>query len=146
MKYIWTYKTKNGFTDIKMSSDGEFLTGLWFLNSYDSNKKHDGEYIEKKLPIFVENIKWLDIYFSGKDPGFIPKYKIENSTEFRNLVITEMLKIPFGQTVIYAKIAKTIAKFKNLSKMSSQAVGGAIGWNPICLIIPAIGLLVQMVP
>lgn len=56
-----------------------------------------------------------------------------------------MLKIPFGQTVIYAKIAKTIAKLKNLSKMSSQAVGGAIGWNPICLIIPAIGLLVQMV-
>lgn len=80
MKYIWTYKTKNGFTDIKMSSDGEFLTGLCFLNSYDSNKKHDGEYIEKKLPIFVGTIKWLDIYFSGKDPGFMPKYKIENST------------------------------------------------------------------
>ena len=47
-----------------------------------------------------------------------------------------MLKIPFGQTVTYAKIAKTIAKLKNLDKMSSQAVGGAVGWNPICLIIP----------
>ena len=78
----------------------------------------------------------MDIYFSGKDPGFIPKYKIENLTEFRNLVITEMLKIPFGQTVTYAKIAKAIAKLKNLDKMSSQAVGGAVGWNPICLIIP----------
>lgn len=57
MKYIWTYNTKNGFTDIKMSSDGEFLTGLCFLNSYDSDKKHDGEYVEQKLPIFVETIK-----------------------------------------------------------------------------------------
>lgn len=135
MKYIWTYKTNDNFIDMKMSSDGEVLNGLWFLNSYDDDIKHVSDYREEMLPIFKETIKWLDIYFSGREPDFTPKYKIESSTEFRDLVINEMLKIPFGTTVTYKDIACNIAKIKGL-KMSSQAVGGAVGWNPICLIIP----------
>ena len=66
-----------------MQSDGEYLTGLWFDGSRDSNK-HMYDFEEKELPIFKETSNWLDIYFSGKNPDFIPKYKIENNTKFRN--------------------------------------------------------------
>lgn len=91
---------------------------------------------EKNLPIFEETCKWLDIYFSGKNPNFTPKYKIKGTTEFRQEVIDIMNTIPYGKTITYNDIAKRIAKEKNIEKMSAQAVGGAVGWNPICIIIP----------
>lgn len=120
---------------IYLKSDGENLTGLWFENSKDSLKhEKDLEYAE--LPIFNETKKWLDIYFEGKVPDFIPKYKIENITLFRKKVIDIMNKIPYGCTITYNDIAKEIAKEKGLKRMSAQAVGGAVGWNPICIIVP----------
>lgn len=78
----------------------------------------------------------LYIYFSGKEPDFTPKYKIEGLTEFRKEVIDIMNSIPFGKTLTYNDISKTIAQNRGIKKMSSQAVGGAVGWNPICIIIP----------
>lgn len=135
MVFIKKYKTPNQLDDIIMSSDGELLTGLWFENSKDSNK-HMDNYIEKELPIFKETAKWLDIYFSGKNPDYIPKYKINNLTPFRKKVIEIMNKIPYGKVITYNDIAKEIAKEKGITKMSAQAVGGAVGWNPICIIVP----------
>lgn len=135
MTYKSTYKTPEGFTDIYMNSDGENLTGLWFEGSRDSSK-HTTDCEEKELPIFKETSKWLDIYFSGKNPDFIPKYKINNLTPFRKEVIDIMNTIPFGEVLTYNDIAKTIAKDRKINKMSAQAVGGAVGWNPICIIIP----------
>ncbi len=88
------------------------------------------------MPIFDKTIKWLDIYFSGQEPDFTPEYKIENLTPFRKQVIDIMNKIPYGKTITYNDIAKKIAKSKGIEKMSAQAVGGAVGWNPICIIIP----------
>ena len=88
------------------------------------------------MPIFEETIKWLDIYFQGKDPGFIPKYQRYDMTSFRQDIIDEMLKIPYGQVVTYNDISKAVAKKRGLKRMSAQAVGGAVGWNPICIIIP----------
>lgn len=135
MTYKSTYKTPEGFTDIYMNSDGENLTGLWFEGSRDSSK-HTTDCEEKKLPIFKETSKWLDIYFSGKNPDFTPKYKINNLTPFRKEVIDIMNTIPFGEVLTYNDIAKTIANDRKINKMSAQAVGGAVGWNPICIIIP----------
>ena len=86
--------------------------------------------------IFKETCKWLDIYFSGKNPDFIPKYKLKNSTPFRGEVTEVMKSIPYGSTISYHDIAKIIASNRGLKRMSSQAVGGAVGWNPICIIIP----------
>lgn len=135
MIYKWTYKTPDGFDDMIMNSDGEYLTGLWFVSSRDVSKRTiDCE--EKELPIFKETSRWLDIYFSGKNPDFIPKYKIENLTLFRKEVSDIMNSIPFGGTLTYNDISKIIAKNRGIKKMSSQAVGGAVGWNPICIIIP----------
>ena len=135
MTYKYFYKTPTEFDDILLNSDGEFLTGLWFVGSKDS-LKHDSNCKEKELPIFKDTIKWLDFYFSGKEPNFTPKYKINNLTPFRKIVIDIMNKIPYGNTITYNDIAKEIAKIRGVEKMSSQAVGGAVGWNPICIIIP----------
>lgn len=133
MNYITTYQSPLG--EITLSSDGENLTALCFRDGKDY-----GRYIqageEKDLPIFKETKKWLDIYFQGKDPGFVPKYKRPDETPFRQAVAEEMLKIPYGRTATYSDIAKAVAKKRGLKKMSAQAVGGAVGWNPICIIIP----------
>lgn len=135
MVYKWIYKTPNNFDDMLMNSDGEYLTGLWFIDSKDASK-HIIDCEEKDLPIFRETVKWLDIYFSGKNPEFIPKYKISNLTPFRQEVTDIMNSIKFGETMTYNDISKVIAKKRGLERMSAQAVGGAVGWNPICIIIP----------
>ena len=131
--YINSYNSPLGI--MYMSSDGIYLTGLWFKGTFD-DKKHQNNYIKKNLLIFEETKKWLDIYFSGQNPNFIPQYKINNLTPFREEVIKTMNKIPYGKVITYNDIAKEIAKKRKINKMSAQAVGGAVGWNPICLIIP----------
>lgn len=135
MTYKCTYKTPEGFSNMMMNSDGESLIGLWFENSKDSCK-HTINCEEKDLEIFRETKKWLDIYFRGQIPNFTPKYKIENLTPFRQEVIDIMNSIEYGSTSTYNAIAKIIAKKRGLKKMSAQAVGRAVGWNPICIIIP----------
>ena len=135
MTYKWKYKTPDNFDDILLKSDGEYLTGLRFENTKDISKQ-ETKYEEKYLSVFKETTKWLDIYFSGKNPNFTPKYKINNQTPFRQEVIDIMNTIPFGSTITYNDISKIIAKNRNIKKMSSQAVGKAVGWNPICIIIP----------
>ena len=131
--YKKSYKSPLGI--IYMRSDGENLTGLWFESSRDVSK-HSYNFEEKDLPIFDETSRWLDIYFRGKNPDFTPKYKIENLTPFRSQVIDIKNKIPYGKTVTYNDIAKEIAQNRGIEKMSAQAVGGAVGWNPICIIVP----------
>ena len=139
-----SYKTPNGFDDLVMSSDGEVLTGLWFEGTRDDctlrgrgdlrARKNDGP--ASDLPVFRETCRWLDSYFSGRDPGFTPPYRLLGATPFREAVSREMLKIPFGATVTYGGIAATLAKKRGVAQMSAQAVGQAVGWNPICLVIP----------
>ena len=129
MPYVQTYPTPPQFDDLIMESDGEVLTGLHFAN--DNYIPKTENISEINLPIFDETRSWLDEYFSGKLPDFLPKFRIENATNFRQKVLEILLKIPYGSTITYGEIA---AKFS--SKMSAQAVGGAVGWNPICIIIP----------
>lgn len=135
MNYKCYYKTPDGFSDIWMNSDGDFLTGLWFEGSRDA-AKHCIDCAEKLFPVFENTMKWLDLYFERKKPDFVPKYKIENLTDFRKEVMEYMLSIPYGETITYGDIAGNIAKKRGIEKMSSRAVGGAVGWNPICLIVP----------
>lgn len=79
--------------------------------------------------------KWLDTYFSGKAPDFIPPIRVD-ITPFCKSVLEIVQTIPFGQTMTYGEIANHIAKQRGLAKMSAQAVGRAVGSNPILLIIP----------
>lgn len=132
MIYFEAYNSPLGL--IYLTSDGDFLTGLWFKDSKDSLKHHYN--IKKELPIFKETKKWLDLYFNGSIPNFTPRYKINNLIPFRKQVIDIMNEIPYGKVITYNDIALKIAKIKGIKKMSAQAVGGAVGWNPICIIVP----------
>lgn len=135
MIYQWFYQTPKKFDNIILNSDGEFLTELHFTNSSEIIEC-TANCMTKFLPIFAETCHWLDIYFSGKNPNFIPKYKVISPTPFRQIVSEIMCDISFGQTLTYKDIADRVAKKQNITKMSSQAVGGAVGWNPICIIVP----------
>ena len=133
--YIWKYETPEGFDHMWMSSDGEVLTGLWFEGSKDTGKqmRHG---TEKLLPIFKETARWLDIYFGGGVPDFEPAYRVGNLTAFRREVQEQMREIPYGKTMTYGDIARAIAAKRGMDCMSAQAVGGAVGANPICIIVP----------
>ena len=135
MKYINYYQTKENFSDIIMVSDGQYLTGLSFVGHKDS-KEIDEQLKEKELTIFKETKRWLDQYFNGKIPDFDLKYKLNNLTPFRKEVLEIVSSIPYGNTITYGMIAKKIAKKRKINKMSAQAVGGAVGSNPIIIIIP----------
>lgn len=125
------YVHKN--TRLVLESDGEHLTGLFFADSKDKTNEFE---TQKDLPIFLQTKKWLDIYFSGKNPDFVPKIKINNLTPFRKKVYEIMSQIPYGKTMTYGEIAEILAKKQGIKKMSAQAVGGAVGANPICIILP----------
>ena len=115
-------------------SDGNNLTGLFFDQSYDS--VNYAKSIKKELPIFLEVAQWLDIYFKGENPNFTPPYQMENLTPFCKEVLDYVKEIPYGKVITYGDIAKSIAKKRGLKRMSAQAVGHAVGMNPICIIVP----------
>lgn len=126
------YPTPEAFDDLLVSTDGEALTGLWFKGSRDERRRNIMELSNVKAlpPVVKDTFRWLDIYFTGCQPDFIPAYRLEQATPFRKAVVDTMCEIPFGQTVTYGEIAK------RLGIRSAQAVGGAVGWNPIGIIIP----------
>lgn len=133
MSYIHHYASPLG--GITLASEGDSLTGLWFDGQKYFGASLSGEHREKYLPVFRQTEKWLDIYFSGKATGFTPPITM-NGTDFRKDVWDILLTIPFGQTMTYGEIAERIAAQKGLSSMSAQAVGGAVGHNPVSLIVP----------
>lgn len=118
-----------------MASDGTALTGLWFDGQKYFADTVSEEHIEKSLSIFEDVSKWLDIYFGGKEPDFMPPVTFE-TTPFRKAVWDILVTIPYGKTMTYGEIADTIAGQKGIDKMSAQAVGGAVGHNPVSIIIP----------
>ena len=121
---------------IALASDGKVLTGLWFVGQkYYAAHLPDSRMEKGELPIFVETLLWLNIYFSGKAPDFTPSLRAEGS-EFRQNVWKQLLSIPFGKTLTYGEIARRVAQERGLLSLSAQAIGGAVGHNPISLIIP----------
>ena len=133
ISYIHYYNSPLG--RITLASNGNALTGLWFDGQKYFGSTLAKEYIPKDLPVFGQASHWLDIYFSGKSPGFTPLVSL-NTTPFRKSVWEIMLKIPFGQTMSYKEIALEIAEQSGLGHMSAHAVGGAVAHNPVSLIIP----------
>ena len=132
---VSTYRTPPGFADLTMVSDGDALTGLWFEGSRNAPEPRPGGGA-REPPALRETRRWLDAYFSGRRPGFAPPYRIDGLTPFRRDVVDEMLAIPFGATATYGGIAAAIARRRGLARMSAQAVGQAVGWNPICIVVP----------
>lgn len=133
MQYINHYNSPIG--GITLAGDGKALTGLWFDGQKYFADSLSGEHEEKELPLFDETKKWLDIYFSGKAPDFTPPLSMTDS-DFRKSVWEVLLSIPYGKTMTYGEIAAEVAQKKGLTRMSAQAVGGAVGHNSISIIIP----------
>ena len=133
MEYTCPYTSPLG--RITLASDGEALTGLWFDGQKYFGATLCKEYEERSLPIFGQTRQWLDCYFSGEIPNFTPSLK-PKATAFRKAVWEILLSIPYGRTMTYGEIAGVIARQKGLARMSAQAVGGAVGHNPISIIIP----------
>lgn len=134
MFYYTVYKTKLG--DIYLISDGEFLTGLYFEKQKYLKKDILKGILKDDLLIFAKVKSWLNKYFSGEvvDVDNIP-IKLEVSS-FRKDVYDILLNIPYGKVKTYKEIALEVALKRGVKTMSSQAVGGAIGHNPISIIIP----------
>lgn len=139
------YITPDGFDNLLLCSDGEVLTCLGFEGSHDNVKYKRFSSIEtmcaSSLPsVLIDTCRWLDIYFSGHQPDFIPAYRMEGLTPFRREVMEILCGIPFGKTLTYGEIAKNLVETRYgtslPTKMSAQAVGGAVGWNPIGIIVP----------
>lgn len=133
MQYTTTYQSPIG--EILLAGDDMGLTGLWFEGEKFYALSLDPEHEEKEIPVFKEVKQWLDIYFSGKEPDFMPPIHMIGSP-FQLSVWEILRQIPYGKTMTYGEIAKIIAKKRGLAKMSAQAVGGAVGHNEISIIVP----------
>ena len=121
--------------EIRLRSDGESLTGLWFVGQVnDAEDNYDCE-IKDDLPIFGQVESWLESYFSGKQtPITFPLQP--KGTIFQERVWKILQEIPYGETMTYGEIAQRIAKEKGVATYSAQAVGQAVGKNPISILIP----------
>ncbi len=133
MQYISYYDSPIG--KILIATDDTGIIGLWFINQKYFASTLNPSHQEQETTLIIQTKKWLDIYFSGNEPSFsLPIHLI--GTAFQQDVWQELLKIPYGETSTYGMISSAIAKKRCLKSMSSQAVGGAIGKNPISIIVP----------
>ncbi len=133
MQYTNHYQSPLG--GITLASDGTSITGLWFNGQKYFADTLAAEYQEQDLPVFELTRRWLDRYFRGETPDFTPPLAL-NSTPFRLAVWEILQQIPLGQIITYGEIAAMLAKQRGLKTMSAQAVGGAVGHNPISIIVP----------
>lgn len=133
MHYKKYYESPIG--QLAMTSDGKNITGLWLPNHEDFELKFNEKLFEADLIIFNKAVAWLDDYFLGNNPVIDFPLKAEG-TEFRKQVWEILLDIPYGETITYGEIAKQMAQIRGKKTMSAQAVGGAVGNNPISIMIP----------
>ena len=128
MTYSLRYESPLGA--IAVSADDEGVTELGFVGR-DYFAPSSGDC----CPALLEARRWLDIYFSGKRPDFTPPLHL-TGTPFRMDVWRLLLDVPYGETTTYGALAKEVAKQRGVPRMAAQAVGGAVGHNPVAIIIP----------
>lgn len=121
--------------DVLLAADEIGLTGLWLDGGAHAADDLPANHTEAETPALIEAKRWLDVYFSGKEPDFLPPLHPIGSP-FRQAVWEILLGIPYGKTVTYGDIAKQLAERMGVANMSAQAVGGAVGHNGIPIIIP----------
>lgn len=135
MYYATTYKSPVG--TITMACDEHNLVGLW-----NEEQKYFGGTIvqqmtqKEDMPIFDVAKKWLEAYFSGEKPVISELPLAPIGGEFRQMVWAILCEIPYGEVITYGEIAKKVALKMKKSHMASQAIGGAVGHNPISIMIP----------
>ena len=126
MEYLTIYDSPLGWLYLTAGEDG--LTGLRFSEPVGCTRQDD-------FPRFPPVKQWLDRYFRGEDPP-VDFPLCPNGTKFQLQVWDILTRIPYGETITYGQIAKELAQLRRIPKMSAQAVGQAVGANPISIIIP----------
>lgn len=132
MNYVNHYASPLG--EILLASDGEAVTGLWFVGAKYFARGLSPAARERDLPVFREARSWLDRYFAGHEPLGAPLLRPVGSG-FQQTVWQLLLQIPYGATTTYGDLARRLGEQRNRA-VSAQAVGGAVGKNPISLLIP----------
>ncbi len=132
---IYTSNYASPLGGILLAADEIGMRGLWFDGQKYFARDLPAERIEQNTPVLMEAERWLDVYFAGKDPDFVPPLHPVGSP-FRQAVWEILLQIPYGKTVTYGDISKQLAEKTGLERMAAQAVGGAVGHNEISIIIP----------
>lgn len=116
--------------ELLLTSDGTQLTGLWMEKTPPADSE-PGE----TIPVLVQTKVWLDAYFRGEEPPLTIPLAPEG-TVFQKLIWQYLLEVPYGATCTYGVLARRAAAAMGKERMSSQAVGGAVGRNPISILIP----------
>ena len=132
---LYYKKAASPLGEITLRSDGEALTGLWFADDKHYGAKDIAGAALADLDVFTQAEEWLAEYFAGREPKVSVPLKLQGS-EFQMQVWRLLQDIPYGRLVTYGDIAKKIAAQKGVVRMSAQAVGGAVGHNPLCIIVP----------
>ena len=133
MTYTQTYSSPLG--EVLLSADDTGLSGLWFAGQRYFARTLPPGAAPGETPVLTETKRWLDCYFSGKRPDFLPPLHLIG-TDFQQAVWNLLLEIPYGQTVTYGALARTLAQQLGKPAMSAQAVGAAVGRNPVSIIVP----------
>ena len=133
MIFIQRYDSPLG--GILLAADEIGLTGLWFDGQKFFARDLPAERVEQNTPALSEVKRWLDSYFTGKEPDFMPPLHPIGSA-FRRSVWDILLRIPYGQTTTYGEIARQLAEKQGRPRIAAQAVGVAVGRNKISIIIP----------
>ncbi len=133
MQYIRKYASPLG--TMLLAADQSGLTGAWFEGQKYFARSLGREYEERNVPVLRQAEKWLDIYFSGREPDFFPPLHFIG-TDFQREVWNILCEIPYGAVRTYGDIAGQLAKKRGLRTMSAQAVGGAVGHNRIAILVP----------
>ena len=119
-----------------LTADDQGLTRLYFQGAPDAPEGLENQLPKAQDDEFIQEGKhWLHGYFEGRHLGWRPPLHLKGS-EFQNQLWKALLTIPYGQTVSYGDVAKEVARERHMEKMSARAVGGAVGSNPVCLIVP----------
>lgn len=132
---IYTQHYESPLGGILLAADEIGLTGLWFDGEKYYADNLAAEHEARDTQALGAAKRWLDVYFAGKEPDFLPPLHPIGSA-FRQEVWQLLLEIPYGQTTTYGALARRLAERRGLHHMSAQAVGGAVGHNEISILIP----------
>ncbi len=134
---MYTKTVSSPVGDLVLVSDGEYLTGLFIAGQkYFMDGCSKELYENNDLEVFHIVEEWLKSYFAGANLSIKSLPLKPAGTNFRQIVWQELLNIPYGDTITYKELGKKVAVRLGKSSMSSQAIGGAVGHNPISIIIP----------
>ncbi len=123
--------------ELLIVSDGQNLCGLWLKGQkYYASKLGDKMPQNSEFEIFKTTKIWLDKYFNAQKPDIKNLRFALQGSDFRKEVWKLLCEIPYGEVITYGELAKKLAKKLNKKTMSAQAVGGAVGHNPVSIIIP----------